>query len=441
MKVYTYTTASFFVTLILQLFLSGCTKESTAPIDLQLSHQHVVIQPGDETEIQIQSGVMPYEAKASNPKLLDVRVEDDRLILSAKSFQGEAETMVYIEDANNSRASLLVQLSSFDTLQVDQQTLDFSQVLLSDTLTLLGGLPPFQIEVSEGAPLDVHQQENQLIITGLGRGKSTLQITDRRKSTVEIPVHVGGEPQALDFGDQYFAHADFSPIAVVDESIRHLEQVTFEMTCNIQAYRGLQTFLGLEGYLIVRGKHDAHHDTHPIEIAGLGDRIMLESKSSFPLDAWIHLALVVDGTQSNPTDKYKLYINGVEDELQVIRDEETHETIDLTQSSDGGRFEIGRAFGQDWRALRGQVSQAKVWTVARTAEQIAGNLCTVDPAAAEEGLLAFWDFSSGTATNYIPDSQKGPYRTDLILSDAKINGAYQAVDVPLARFEEFNCPW
>src|SRR5690606_21507866 len=96
-----------------------------------------------------------YEAKASNPELLDVRVEEDRLILSAKAFQGEAETLVYIEDANNSRASLSVQLSSFDSLQVDRQTLDFSQVLISDTLTLLGGLPPFQFEVSQGAPLDM----------------------------------------------------------------------------------------------------------------------------------------------------------------------------------------------------------------------------------------------------------------------------------------------
>lgn len=440
MKVYTYTTTSFLVLLILQLFLVGCDKESTAPIDLQLSQETLVITPGEEAEIQIQSGVMPYEAKASNPELLDVRVEEDRLILSAKAFQGEAETLVYIEDANNSRASLSVQLSSFDSLQVDRQTLDFSQVLISDTLTLLGGLPPFQFEVSQGAPLDMRQEENQLIITGLGRGKSTLQITDKRDSKLEIPVVVGGEPQALDFGDQYFAHADFSPIAVVDESIRKLEQVTFEMTCNIQAYRGLQTFLGLEGYLIVRGKHDSHQDTHPIEIAGLGDKIILESKSSFPLDSWIHLALVVDGTQSNPTDKYKLYINGVEDELQVIRDEETHETIDLTKSNDGGRFEIGRAFGEDWRALRGKVSQARVWTVARTAEQIGESLCTLDPTE-QEGLLALWDFSSGTATNYIPDSQTGPYRTDLILSDAKINGAYQAVDVPLSRFDQFNCPW
>src|SRR5690606_24718250 len=106
MKVYTYTTTSFLVLLILQLFLVGCDKESTAPIDLQLSQETLVITPGEEAEIQIQSGVMRYEATASNPELLDVRVEEDRLILSAKAFRGEAETLVYIEDANNPRASL-----------------------------------------------------------------------------------------------------------------------------------------------------------------------------------------------------------------------------------------------------------------------------------------------------------------------------------------------
>lgn len=439
MKVYSYTSTSFLV-IVLHFFLAGCHKESTAPVDLHLSQESVVITPGEESEIQIQSGAMPYEAKPSNPELLEVRIEDNRLIVNAKEFTGEAEASVYIEDANNSRASLSVRLSSYDSLRVDRQKLELSQVLTSDTIRLLGGVPPFDIEVSEGIPLDVVHKDNQLIIKGLARGQSTLTVADRQDSKIEIPIVVGGKPQALNFGDQYFAHADFSPIAVVDESIRSLEQVTFEMTCNIQSYRGLQTFFGLEGYLIVRGKHDSHQDTHPIEIAGLGDKIILESTSSFPLDDWIHLALVVDCKQSSPVDKYKLYINGVEDELQIVRDEETHETIDLTKSNDGGRFEIGRAFGEDWRALRGKVSQARIWTVARTAEQISGDLCDADPTE-EEDLLAFWDFSSGATTNYIPDSQSGPYRTDLILSDAKINGAYQPADVPLPRFEAFNCPW
>src|SRR5690606_1751186 len=121
--------------------------------------------------------------------------------------------------------------------------------------------------------------------------------------------------------------------------------------------------------LIVRGKNDDYRDTHPIEIAGLGDRIMLESSSSFPLNEWLHLALVVDCNQSEVSKKYKLFINGKEDPLIVRRNEETHSSIDLTQSNDGNRFVVGRANGQDWRVIRGTVSDVRVWSVARTEAQ------------------------------------------------------------------------
>jgi hypothetical protein len=60
---------------------------------------------------------------------------------------------------------------------------------------------------------------------------------------------------------------------------------------------------------------------------------------------------------------------------------------------------IGRAW-DDTRWLPGDISEVRVWSVQRTAEQIATNPYEVDPAS--EGLVAYWKFNEG-AGNVITD--------------------------------------
>ena len=52
------------------------------------------------------------------------------------------------------------------------------------------------------------------------------------------------------------------------------------------------------------------------------------------------------------------------------------------------------------RWLPGDISEVRVWSVQRTAEQIATNPYEVDPAS--EGLVAYWKFNEG-AGNVITD--------------------------------------
>ncbi|KAA6310826.1 hypothetical protein EZS27_037940, partial [termite gut metagenome] len=259
-----------------------------------------------------------------------------------------------------------------------------------------------------------------------------------------IPVVVNGPERAMNLNtsgnlkSNYFCHADFSTRATVDNSIKTCKQVTLELTCMMKGYRGQQTFMGLDGSIILRGPNDDYKDTHPIEITGLGDKVVMHTTNSFNLNEWMTLSFVVDCTQGTVENKYKLYINGVQETLIIDKQEETHSVVDL--GSDGGRFEIGHAspYDWDWHAMQGIVSEARIWTVARTQQEISGNLCRLTETN-PVGLLAHWDFTAGVETDYIQDISGGQYETNLTISLIG-NNNLSPVQIPVGSFVEKGCP-
>ena len=83
----------------------------------------------------------------------------------------------------------------------------------------------------------------------------------------------------------------------------------------------------------------------------------------------------------------------------------------MSSSNDENKFEIGIANKQDWRAMRGAISEVRIWKTARTAEQIKSNMCCLNKGV-PKGLLARWNFSIGIETDYIQDSSGTPYPVD-----------------------------
>lgn len=428
------------ICVFLGIILNSCSEKSEPIPNLVLEKQTVQLKPGETVSVKIQSGGNAYKAISSNPDILKASINNDEVVLKAEKIEGDAEVKIYISDGNYNRVEIDVTISSYEELAVDKSSLTISQILFKDTLTISNGEAPYKVTINEPSLLDIAYADSKIYLTAKAKGAGIIQITDAKNKVIEVAVNVEAPAKSMNLSDRYFVHANFGDIAVVDQSIKKLTQATFEMTCNLQGYRGLQTFMGLEGNLIIRGKNDDYRETHPIEIAGLGDKIMLETASSFKLNTWMNLALVFDGTKSEINQKYRLFIDGLEQTLIVRRSEASHQTIDLTSSNDGGRFEIGRANGQEWRALRGMVSEARIWTVARTPEQLKKEACSLSEDK-PVGLLAKWDFSIGTDSNRIPDSNKGKYKTDLIISNTKAEGSYIAINAPINIFSAFNCPF
>ncbi|WP_354357695.1 LamG-like jellyroll fold domain-containing protein [Pedobacter sp. UYP30] len=346
---------------------------------------------------------------------------------------------VKITDAKGKEAMVKLTITAPSTLALSKNDVTLSAVQGREDITVTSGNGDYKVSVANSFIAKAYAKGNVITIKGKVNGSTSVVIEDKKGQKATVNVKVEGAAFAMNLSDQYFGYANFNDIAIVDQTIKSLKQVTFEMTCKIDGYRGLQTFMGLEGNLIIRGKNDDFQPTHPLQIVGLGDKITLESTKSFKLNEWMNIALVVDCSKQDISEKYKLYINGVQDALIVSRQEDTHTSINLASSSDGNRFEIGRAFGQDFRAMKGIVSEARVWTVARTAQQIKDNMCALT-AETNTGLLSRWNFTAGAETDYIQDSNGGKYETNLIIANAKLGGNYTPVKAPQSVFVSKGCP-
>lgn len=414
--------------------------------DLSLDKNEATLEVGvpgkDEIVVAINTGNFGYKTELLDNSGQFIEINNTKLESHGKfSLKATAAgtAKVKVTDALGKEAVITLTTLAPTALIVDKTSVTLTAVQGSETITVSSGNGDYKATAANPLVAKAFIKGNVITIRGKINGTTAVNIEDKKGQKTTVNVTVNGPDYAMNLSDQYFAYANFTDIAIVDQSVKSLKQVTFEMTCKIDGYRGLQTFMGLEGQLIIRGKNDDYRDTHPIQIAGLGDKITLESTKSFNLNEWMNIALVIDCTKGDVKDKYKLYINGIQDPLIVARQEETHSVIDLTSSGDGNRFEIGRAFGQDFRAMRGTVSEARVWTVARTAQQIKDNMCAL-ATQDNTGLLARWNFTAGVETGFIQDSNGGKYETNLIIANAKKGGDYTQTKAPKTVFVNKGCP-
>ncbi|MGY4386589.1 hypothetical protein ACVWYN_003644 [Pedobacter sp. UYP24] len=395
-----------------------------------------------ELTININTGNAGYKTELLENSSQFVEINNTKLESHAKfTIKAIAAGIAKIKvtDALGKQALLTLTITAPSTLLLSKSDITLTAVQGTEDITVTKGNGDYKVSVANPLVAKALVKGDVISIKGKINGTTVVVIEDKKGQKAAVNVKVDGPAFAMNLSDQYFGYANFNDIAIVDGFIKTLKQVTFEMTCKIDGYRGLQTFMGLEGQLLIRGKNDDYRPTHPLQIVGLGDKITLESTRSFNLNEWMNIALVVDCDQQNVTEKYKLYINGVQDVLVVARQDETHSSINLASSSDGNRFEIGRAFGQDFRAMKGTVSEARVWTVARTAQQIKDNMCVLAPGT-NAGLLSRWNFTAGAETGYIQDSNGGKYETNLILANAKLGGDYTQVKAPKTVFVSKGCP-
>ncbi|GAB3926059.1 LamG domain-containing protein [Mucilaginibacter myungsuensis] len=414
--------------------------------DLTLSATDVALEANvagkNEVTITINSGNGGYKTELVGTAGQMVELNTTKLASHGKftiKATAAGSPKIMVTDAKGKEVIMNLTITAPPAITLSKTQVDLSAVQGSEEITVTAGSGGYTLKVANPLVAKVYVNDNKITVKGKANGTTSIAIEDKKGQKATLNVKVAGGDFAMNFTDQYFAYANFGDIAIVDQTIKSVKKVTFEMNCRISGYRGLQTFMGLEGNLIIRGKNDDFRPTHPIQIVGLGDRITLETTKSFNLNEWLHIALVVDCDQTDVAQKYKFYINGVQDPLVVTRNDETHTSINLASSSDGNRFEIGRSFGQDFRALRGIVSEARVWTVARTAQEVSNNMCVLT--GSTTGLLARWNFTAGVETGYIQDTNNGgKYETNLILANAKLGGNYTQLKVSASVFVSKGCP-
>jgi hypothetical protein len=116
--------------------------------------------------------------------------------------------------------------------------------------------------------------------------------------------------------------------------------------------------------------------------------LYLNPSNSFKPNEWQHLALVCDGSS------YRLYINGIDSGV-------------LSIPSGPTIFSSISWFSADtwWSDCKILMSEARIWSVVRSASQIQNNMTQVSPKSV--GLEAYWRFNEGQGNVFEDATGKG----------------------------------
>ncbi|MFT3935295.1 MAG: DUF1735 and LamG domain-containing protein [Chitinophagaceae bacterium] len=196
--------------------------------------------------------------------------------------------------------------------------------------------------------------------------------------------------QATVVSPNYFTVPSF----LTASSLSSVPKLTMECRVYVNAFQTANPFIssiiGIEENFLLR-MGDVSIANNQLQLAGgliAGKSHPVTSKTYFSTGQWYHVAVVYDGSTIS------LYVNGVLDNYT----DAGAGGVNLTDSYSGG-FHIG--FSAGGRLLNGNVSEARVWTTALTANQLANNLCYVDPTSKD--LLAYWRFNGTDASGNVPD--------------------------------------
>lgn len=290
-------------------------------------------------------------------------------------------------------------------------------------------------------------------------GKTTLTINDAAGQSLEVPVTVNALAAKLE-GDRCF-RIDIKKYAENHSDMDKMKQLTFEMVFYPTYSRSLQSFIGLEGVFLLRCTSEGDENMR-FEIATKihkdpnnlnGDKYndpRFRSQQRIKTDRqnngqWYHIAIVFDGTQSSTKEAYKMYINGVREELTTAGSEYADVSPDpylvLSQVGGDNALMIGRSGNSQYRLGYCAVAQARMWKSARTAEQIKADMCKYynpDDAAKDEDLLGYWVPSAGVAgTETFKNLGSAGEELDAVVYNN--SGSISKTTFP-NRYKEVSCP-
>lgn len=158
----------------------------------------------------------------------------------------------------------------------------------------------------------------------------------------------------------------------------YFSSFTYEALVYIDRFGDNNTVMGTEGKMILR-IGDAGGGVTPRDILEVAGTQGYKVKEALKANRWYHVALTYD----QPLGKTAIYVNGAKwagSDWGIAG---------FDPNSDVG-FNIGKIPGFQWgeRPLRGKMSEIRVWSVARTENQLKQNVLSVDPKS--EGLALYY---------------------------------------------------
>lgn len=189
------------------------------------------------------------------------------------------------------------------------------------------------------------------------------------------------------FAQDYWAGKDYITAPITDND--KFESCTYEALINVDHFTNNSTIMGCEGVLILRIGDTPTVPKNQLQVAGKVDFLGPKLEQN----KWYHIALVCDGPKGTAT----IYVNGEkasEAGLSAMPEK-------LVTGTEG--FSIGLVPGFMWgeRPFNGMMSEVRLWTVPRTANQIKENMLGVD--ANSEGLLFYYKLNASPIVDSTPN--------------------------------------
>ena len=209
----------------------------------------------------------------------------------------------------------------------------------------------------------------------------------------------------------------------------------------------ISTIMGVEQYLLLR-IGDTNFERQQLQFDGSGSGSQFgkfpgrDATKNLEAGRWYHVACTYDQTTqtvrvyvdgkiqseetgvgiSAPSKKnqinlamralYDLWNSASETEKPQYETDETG----YNKLGDAYQFFIGRSYNE-YRPLNGKIAEARVWSVARTPDQIRENMYNVENPADDPTLLGYWKFNEGTGNtvrDYSMYGNDGVAETDIV---------------------------
>lgn len=187
-------------------------------------------------------------------------------------------------------------------------------------------------------------------------------------------------------------------------AVNGLKALTYEVLVNVNDFKGdsgISSIMSVEQHCLLRfGDTGFPRQQLQTQIGGSKFPEADNSKELQPGE-WYHIALTWDIA----TTKICFYVNGrLQSEGTLTYDKPT---IDLARAETSAyRFLLGYSYNTG-RLLNGMVSQVRVWSVARTQEEIFRDMYDVEAPDTKPELRAYWKCDEGTGDTVKDWSQYG----------------------------------
>lgn len=263
-------------------------------------------------------------------------------------------------------------------------------------------LDELEIDATYLCPLSISGAEG----VGVMDGSRTMYYLVRRSSAITT---------AINLKNVYVTVPGFDKGSPTADVVNNLSAVTMEAIIRVNSFQPeISSIMGIEMYLQMR-LGDASFPNQQLQVQTTYGKFPDASKQKLLLAGeWYHVALTWDLA----TTTIAYYVNG---QLQSIST--SHGKSDLTSISLGDKepddefgnggdhnFYFGRSYTLSHdlsRQFDGEICEARIWSVARTQEQIYQSMYDIPNPAAEPTLRAYWKFDEGTGLEVVDRTGHG----------------------------------